>query len=361
MYLIVTRSFPPEVGGMQNLMWGLSNALSKYFMIKVFADYHDEYEKYDKEVSFSVERVAGIKLFRKYRKAYLVNEFIKNNKNIEGIIADHWKSLELIKTNKKKICLIHSKEINHNKGSILNKRVLNVLNNVNHVISNSEYTKNLAINCGVNPEQITVINPGVDKAKELNEKTIKEAEKLFKNKNPRLITVSRLDKRKNHEKIIMALRNLKQIYPNIIYTCVGDGDEEENLKQLVKELGLDDQILFLRKISQDLKNSLIAKSNIFIMPSIIYKKSVEGFGIAFVEAAQYGIPSIGGKDGGASDAIEHQKNGLICDGNNLDEVYSSVNDLLNNKKYLEYGKIAKESSAKFHWDKIIEKYKKILN
>ena len=93
----------------------------------------------------------------------------------------------------------------------------------------------------------------------------------------------------------------------------------------------------------------------------MYKKSVDGFGIAFVEAAQYGIPSIGGKDGGASDAIEHQKNGLICDGNSLDEIYSSINDLLNNKKYLEYGKIAKENSNKFHWNKIIEKYKKILN
>ena len=61
------------------------------------------------------------------------------------------------------------------------------------------------------------------------------------------------------------------------------------------------------------------------------------------------------------DAIEHQKNGLICDGNSLDEIYSSINDLLNNKKYLEYGKIAKENSTKFYWDKIIEKYKKILN
>jgi len=97
------------------------------------------------------------------------------------------------------------------------------------------------------------------------------------------------------------------------------------------------------------------------MPSIVYKKSVEGFGIAFIEAAQYGIPSIGGKDGGAADAIEHQKNGLICDGNSLDEIYSSINDILNNKKYLEYGKIAKENSTKFYWDKIIEKYKKILN
>ena len=62
------------------------------------------------------------------------------------------------KTNKKKICLIHSKEINHNEGTSLNKRVLNILNNVDHVISNSEYTKNLAINCGVNSDKITVIN-----------------------------------------------------------------------------------------------------------------------------------------------------------------------------------------------------------
>ena len=361
MYLVVTRSFPPELGGMQNLMWGLTNSISKYNLTKVFADYQENHKEIDDSVSFSIERIGGAKLIRKYRKAYLVNEFIKNNKNIEGIIADHWKSLELIKTNKKKICLIHSKEINHNKGSNLNKRTLNVLNNVDHVISNSEYTKNLAINCGVNPKQITVINPGVDKAKELNEKTIKEAEKLFKNKNPRLITVSRLDKRKNHEKIIMALRNLKQIYPNILYTCVGDGEEAENLKQLVKELDLDEQVLFLNKTSQDLKNALVAKSNIFVMPSIIYKKSVEGFGIAYVEAAQYGIPSIGGKDGGAADAIDHEKTGLICDGNSLDDIYSSITSMLENKKYLNLGKNAKEFVNKFQWSKIIEEYKKILN
>ena len=63
------------------------------------------------------------------------------------------------------------------------------------------------------------------------------------------------------------------------------------------------------------------------MPSIIHKTSVEGFGISFIEAAQYGIPSIGGKDGGASDAIIHNKTGLICDGNSLDEIYSSIDNL----------------------------------
>ena len=45
MYLIVTRSFPPELGGMQNLMWGLSRELSKNFMIKVFADHNEGHEK----------------------------------------------------------------------------------------------------------------------------------------------------------------------------------------------------------------------------------------------------------------------------------------------------------------------------
>ncbi|MDC3126767.1 glycosyltransferase, partial [Candidatus Pelagibacter sp.] len=124
-------------------------------------------------------------------------------------------------------------------------------------------------------------------------------------KTPRLITVSRFDKRKNHEKIIMALRNLKQIYPDIVYVCVGFGQEEANIKKLVKELDLEGQVMFFKGISNDLKNALVAKSNVFIMPSIINKTSVEGFGIAYIEAAQYGVPSIGGKDGGAADAIDH--------------------------------------------------------
>jgi len=360
MHLIITRSFPPELGGMQSLMWGLSRELSKNFMIKVFADHIEGHKEFDEQASFSIERVGGIKLLRKYRKAQLINEFIKVNK-IEGIIADHWKSLELIKTSKKKYCLIHSKEINHPMGSVQNKRIISVLNNVDKVIANSQFTKNLAIENGVNANKVIVINPGVDPAEEINKKILDKVESILKVKNPRLITVSRFDKRKNHEKVVMAVRNLKQIYPDIVYICIGYGEEEENIKKLVKELDLEAQVMFFKDISNDLKNALIVKSNIFVMPSIIHKKSVEGFGIAYVEAAQYGIPSIGGKDGGAADAIDHEKTGLICDGNNLDDIYSSINSMFENKKYLEYGKNAKEFVNKFQWSKIIEEYKKILN
>ena len=360
MYLIITRAFPPELGGMQSLMWGLTKEMSKNFLIKVFADYYENHKEFDKKQNFSIERVGGIKFLRKIRKAQLINEFLKENK-VNGIIADHWKSLELIKTDKKKYCLIHGKEINHPKGSLLNKRVVKILNNVEKVIANSEYTKNLAIDKGITQKKIQVINPGIGPAKELNKKSLDKVESLLKIKTPRLITVSRFDKRKNHEKVIMALRNLKQIYPNIVYICIGYGDEEQNIKNLVKELELNAQVMFFKDISDDLKNSLIAKSNIFVMPSIINKTSVEGFGIAYTEAAQYGIPSLGGKDGGASDAINHDKTGLICDGNNLEDIYSSLNSMIENKKYLEYGKNAKEFVSKFQWQKIIEKYKTILN
>ena len=360
MYLIITRSFPPEVGGMQNLMWGLARSLAKIDLIKVFADYSKNHEDFDKKVSFSVERIKGIKLLRKYRKPHLVNEYLNQNPKVKCIISDHWKSLELINTNKKKICLIHSKEINHKKGSRINKKVLEVLNNADHVIANSNFTKNLAIELGVEEKRIKVINPGVDPVSEIPKNDLKKAEEILKSKKNRLITVSRFDKRKNHEKVIMAIRNLKEIYPDIVYTCIGYGDEEKNLKKLVIELKLEKQIFFLRDIPIGLKNALVAKSNVFIMPSIIHKKSVEGFGIAFVEAAQYGIPSIGGKDGGAADAIIHEKTGIICNGNNLDEIYSSVDAIFKENKHLEYGKAAKLNSQNFHWDKIIESYKRIL-
>tara|TARA_B100001057_G_scaffold414398_1_gene431467 strand:+ start:1 stop:990 length:990 start_codon:yes stop_codon:yes gene_type:complete len=329
-------------------------------MIKVFADYQENHKEFDEQSSFSIERVGGFKFLRKIRKSQLVDE-VSKEKKVEGVIADHWKSLELIKTDKKKYCLIHGKEINHPKGSSLNKRVVKVLNNVDKVIANSEYTKNLAINNGVNQDKIIIINPGIRPVKETNKKSLEKVESLLKVKTPRLITVSRFDKRKNHEKVIMALRNLKQKYPDIVYICIGYGNEEENLKRLVQELDLSSQVMFFKNISDDLKNALISKSNIFVMPSIIHKASVEGFGIAYVEAAQYGIPSLGGKDGGASDAIKHGETGLICDGNNLEEIYSSLNSMIENKKYLEFGQNAKKYSSKFDWEKILEEYKKILS
>ena len=59
MYLIITRAFPPELGGMQNLMWGLSNELSKNFMIKVFADYIEDGTSEIEKLNDILEKLTG--------------------------------------------------------------------------------------------------------------------------------------------------------------------------------------------------------------------------------------------------------------------------------------------------------------
>ena len=80
------------------------------------------------------------------------------------------------------------------------------------------------------------------------------------------------------------------------------------------------------------------------MPSIIHKKSVEGFGIAFIEAASYGVPSIGGIFGGESDAIIDGKTGYMCDGNDLNAIYETLSKSLNNENYKILGSNALEFS-----------------
>jgi phosphatidyl-myo-inositol dimannoside synthase len=365
MFLIVTRNFPPDVGGIQVLMGGLSESLLNHGPVKVYADEYPDSNIYDDKSPLNIERVKGIKLFRKYRKANLVNNFINSSSNIRALFTDHWKSLELIKEDNlkktKSFCLLHSKEINHEKNSSLNKRLINSTNKADFIIANSNFTKELAIKVGIDPLKIHVIFPGIKKPKNIEHLSSIKAEKLFGESFPRIITVARLDKRKGHDKILMLIKNLKPKYPKIKYISVGTGSEEKNLTKLLNELSLKEEVIFLKNIDLDTKLSLISKAHLFLMPSRIEKKSVEGFGISFIEAASYGVASIGGKDGGAPDAIKHNKTGLICDGNDLNSIYDSVINCFQDKKFIKFGKDAKIFSENFHWNKIIKSYLKLIN
>ncbi len=364
MFLIVTRNFLPDVGGIQVLMSGLSESLLDHGPVKVFADEFSKSELYDKKSTLNIERVKGIKFFRKYRKANIVNNFINKNSNIRSVITDHWKSLELLNEDylkkTKTFCLVHSKEINHRIGSLLNKRLIKSTNKADFIIANSNFTKNLAIKVGIDHTKIKVIFPGIKSPKIIQNNYTLKAKNIYKESFPKIITVSRLDKRKGHDKILMLIKNLKVKFPKIKYTCIGFGDEENNLKKLSKELSIENEVTFLKDIEEDFKLALIKESNLFLMPSRIEKKSVEGFGIAFMEAASYGVASIGGKDGGASDAILHENTGLICDGNDLNSIYDSVNIFFNNNNYIKYGKSAFEFSKKFYWNKIVKKYIELI-
>jgi phosphatidylinositol alpha-1,6-mannosyltransferase len=363
MFLISTRNFPPDIGGIQNLMEGLSNALSNHGPVKVFADSFENTEEYDQNSQLNIHRISGLKIFRKYRKANLVKEFINGN-SLRAAFFDHWKSIETIDTsclNKTKtFCLIHSKEINHPAGSTLNKRMLKALKKPDYVIANSSFTKDLVIKLGLGSEKIRVINPGCNYPIEVNNKFKEFAKTIYKDAFPKLITISRLDGRKSHQNILMTIKNLLPKFPKLKYVSIGDGDEKSNLEKLKKELGLERVVTFVFKSNEQEKISLLAESDIFVMPSIVFKKSVEGFGITYIEAASYGKPSIGGIFGGESDAILEGKTGYLCDGNDLNALYETFLKILENNNYKKLGVHALKFSKDFSWNKIIKKYIELI-
>ncbi len=363
MFIISTRNFPPDIGGIQNLIEGLANSLLEHGPVKVFADKFLNCEIYDSQSKLNIHRVSGFKIFRKYRKANLIKEYLQNNQ-ARAIFFDHWKSIENINQDYLKkscsFCLIHSKEINHKIGSLLNKRMVNSLHKADHIIANSTFTKNLAKKLGVNEEKIKIINPGCNYPVPIENKYKDKAKELFRNAFPKIITIARLDKRKSHQNILMTIKNLKTKFPKIKYISIGDGEERSNLNKLRNELGIANDTMMLERSEEQLKIALLNESDLFLMPSVEIKKSVEGFGISFIEAAAFGKGSIGGLSGGQSDAIINGKTGYLCDGNDLNEIYQSIIKFFDNENFKVLGKNAQEFSKNFEWKKIVRQYLNLI-
>ena len=363
MFIISTRNFPPDIGGIQNLMEGLANSLLEHGPVKVFADKFDSSDIYDDNSRLDIHRVAGFKIFRKYRKANLIKEYLQNNQ-VRAMFFDHWKSIENISQDHLKkscsFCLIHSKEINHQIGSLLNKRMVNSLHKANFIIANSNFTKNLAIKLGVSENKIKIIYPGCNYPISIENKYTDKARELFRNAFPKIITVARLDKRKSHQNILMTIKNLKIKFPRIKYISIGDGEEMSSLNKLRSELGIVTDTILLDKAEEQLKVALLNECDLFLMPSVEFKKSVEGFGISFIEAAAYGKASIGGLSGGQPDAVINGKTGYLCDGNDLNEIYHSIIKIFDNENFKIMGKNALEFSKKFKWKKIIKQYLNLI-
>ena len=64
MFVVVTRNFPPDIGGIQSLMEGLSNGLTNHGPVKVFADEYPNCKDYDKKSNLEIQRFGGIKIFK---------------------------------------------------------------------------------------------------------------------------------------------------------------------------------------------------------------------------------------------------------------------------------------------------------
>ena len=367
--VISTQCFPPVLGGIEILMQGLANSLYKYkFNMFIFADGKNlsEDEKYDNFLKYEIIRYRGLKIIRKRRKSIDIEKFINFKKNINLVICDTWKSAEnLIKKDSLKktkiFCLAHGNDILVNKNLLKKKRIKNTLQKTDKIIANSNFTKQKIINLGVNSSKIKVIYPGVDTFKYKYSK--KNYFKSYEKFSPILLTISRLDKRKNHKRIIYAVKELINEFNNIIYLIAGDGPEKNKLIKLINKLDLNKNIKILGKVNEQDKHFLFKISNLYVMPTIEEKKSlsIEGFGISYIEAAMYGIPSITSGIGGTKESVVNKKTGIICDPNNISSIKNSIKEVLNNKiKYKRMSKNSKDFSKKFLFKNVIKNYLKLI-
>jgi len=366
--VISTQCFSPVLGGMENLMKGLAENLhKKKFNIFVFADSKNliDEEKHDKHLGYEIIRYRGLKIIRKKRKSADIKKFINFKKNINCIFCDSWKSTENLIKNKiteteRIFCLAHGNDI-LSKNIIKKKRIKNVLSKTSCIIANSYYTTKEIKNLGISSSKIKVIYPGINKTNLSNKKN--KFLNKFKNFTPVIITIARLEKRKNHRKIIYAVKELIKDFKNLLYLIAGDGPEMKKICKLINKLNLKKNVKVLGKVNENDKNFLFKVSDLHVMPTIQDKKSVsiEGFGISYIEAGMYGIPSISSGLGGTEESVINGRTGIICNPNNISSIKDSIRKVLINKKmYKKLSINSKKFSKKFLWKNTITNYLKLI-
>ncbi len=366
--VISTQCFPPVIGGMENLMNGLANNLhKKKFNIFVFADGKNllNEEKHDKDISYEIVRYRGLKITRKKRKSLDIKKFINFKKNINSIFCDSWKSAEnLIKYNignEKIFCLAHGNDILA-KNIVKKKRIKNVLSKTSCIIANSYFTKKRITALGINANKIKVIYPGID-ISNINFKKNSGYFKKYKSFKPILLTIARLEKRKNHQKIIYAVKDLVQEFTNLLYLIAGDGPKIKKISRLINKLDLKNNVKILGRVNEREKAFLFKVSDLHVMPTIQDKRSasIEGFGISYIEAGIHGIPSISSGLGGTKESVIDGKTGIICNPNNVSSIKNSIRKVLINKKmYKKLSINSKNFSKKFLWKNTIRNYLKLI-
>ena len=147
-----------------------------------------------------------------------------------------------------------------------------------------------------------------------------------------IISVGRLVHRKGQDKLISALPEIKTSVPNVHLVLVGVGPHQEYLEKLALKLNVSDCVTFIGRINYAELPKYICLGDIFAMPSRsrFFGLEVEGLGIVYLEASACGLPVVGGKSGGAPDAVLVGETGMVVDGTNSSEIADACIELLNN-------------------------------
>lgn len=365
--LFVSSEFPPGPGGIGNHGYNLCKYLSKsgYDVTALtVSDYTDNEEagKFDKLQSFKIIRFNRFKSkVKTYTERIKILKEVISTTGVKLVIFSGRFSiyaslfLNKYKGKMKFIAIAHGTDVNA--GNTIEKSLIKkALLKMDLIIPVSNFSskrlpslidknKICIIPNGFDIEDIKEITP---KSKQINDGTLN------------LLTIGSVSPRKGQHNVLKAMSKLITDYPGIRYNIAGRIADDSKVKDFIDMSKFKDKIIFHGQVSNQKLYEIIESSDIFIILSEQQKKgSMEGFGIAILEANFFGLPAIGSRNSGIADAVSEGKSGILVNPEDTDEVLNAVKEIL--KNYDEYSRQAIQWANRHHWSKIIKRYDESIN
>ena len=190
---------------------------------------------------------------------------------------------------------------------------------------------------GVDTGRVAVVRNGLDEAPPQTLSAERSA-------TPRVVVLSRLVPHKRIEDALEAVAALRPRLPDLRLDVVGGGWWHDPLVRRCEELGIADAVTFHGHVDEATKHAVVQRSWVHVLPS-----AKEGWGLAVIEAAQHGVPTIGYRSsGGLTDSVVDGVTGLLVDDH--DALVGGLEQLLGDRVLREeLGAKAAARSREFSW------------
>lgn len=178
--------------------------------------------------------------------------------------------------------------------------------------------------------------------------------KPYVNGNPQLLFVGVLYPHKNVGELIKMIEKLKPKYPQINLQIVGDGEDYHNLKKIITELKLEENIELLGKVSDDELKFRYSSCDIYVTAS-----KHEMLDIPVIEAMSCGKPVVISNLDAHKELIEKSSGGEIFPLEKIDELSNKVIQVYENIE--KYKKRGRDFAIENDWIEVSKKIAKIYD
>jgi glycosyltransferase involved in cell wall biosynthesis len=128
-----------------------------------------------------------------------------------------------------------------------------------------------------------------------------------------LITVGSLKRKKGIHTVLQALKLLKERGIRFTYRIIGEGEEKNNLKALINDLGLAESVIFCGNLSRQKTINELRASDLFVIaPEIAPDGDRDSIPMAILESMALGVPVVATRVTGIPEVIEDEETGMLA-------------------------------------------------